>query len=271
MCWNLWSNSFACLECRVQGVAHASLAESCQSIFCTNVSFARSRTRIVSALNTHSNCNRAVDRVREGEQVREVKLLATKALVATKPEAAIRLSCCRATATGWQRVQGAGAVAGEAGYVGTWRVSKCAQTEGANSARGSMNDWQREWKGGKRNEGTLGWVCCAAKLQEGAEKGGAGQKRSKTFARWRHNNKRLKKAQRRLNAWEDAIFSLYFFSSRLLYISPSPPFLLPLAAPKVLPGGAKAAIALMLLLHSAPCNCTSCCNGSSSSCCCCAA
>lgn len=130
----------------VQGVAHASLAESCQSIFCTNVSFARSRFRIVSALNTHSNCNRAVDRERgrKGEREREVKLLATKALVATKPEAAIRLSCCRAEQPVDKGYRGAGA--GEAGYVGTWRVSKCAQTEGANSARGSMNDWQREWE-----------------------------------------------------------------------------------------------------------------------------
>lgn len=146
----------------MQGVAHASLAESCQSIFCTNVSFARSRTRIVSALNTHSNCKRAVDREREGERVREVKLLATKALVATKPEAAIRLSCCRAEQPVDKGCRGQETGAGEAGYVGTWRVSKCAQTEGANSARGSMNDWQREWERerGKRNEGTLGWVCC---------------------------------------------------------------------------------------------------------------
>lgn len=75
-----------------------------------------------------------------------MKLLATKALVATKPEAAIRLSCCRAEQPVDKGCRGQGAGAGEAGYVGTWRVSKCAQTEGANSARGSMNDWQREWK-----------------------------------------------------------------------------------------------------------------------------
>lgn len=270
MCWNLWSNSFACLECRVQGVSHASLAESCQSIFCTNVSFARSRTRIVSALNTHSNCNRAVDRERKGEQVREVKLLATKALVATKPEAAIRLSCCRATATGWQRVhrgQGQGQARQVTWGHGVWVNAPKRKEQTAHEAAwmtGNGNGKGRGAKGMKAH-----WVGFAAKLQEGAGRGERGeQKRSKTFARWRHNNKRLKKAQRRLNAWEDAIFSLYFFSSRLLYISPSP-FLLPLAAPKVLPGGAKAAIALMLLLHSAPCNCTSCCNGSS--CCCCAA
>lgn len=57
--------------CRVQGVAQASPAESFLSIFCTNVSFAlctrsRSGSRIVSALNTHSNCQRAVDRERNG-------------------------------------------------------------------------------------------------------------------------------------------------------------------------------------------------------------
>lgn len=46
-----------------------------------------------------------------------------------------------------------------------------------------------QWEWGKRNEGTLGWVCCAAKLQEGTEEEGGGeqevarQKRSKTFAR----------------------------------------------------------------------------------------
>lgn len=148
------------VSAEVQGVAQASPAESFLSIFCTNVSFAlctrsRFRSRIVSALNTHSNCKRAVDREREewreGEREREVKLLATKALVATKPEAAIRLSCrccccCRGRDRSSNRLtkgEGHGAGAGEAGYVGTWRVSKCAQTEGANSARGSMNDWQR--------------------------------------------------------------------------------------------------------------------------------
>lgn len=175
MCWNLWSNSFACLEW-VQGVAHASLAESCQSIFSTNVSFARSRFRIVSALNTHSNCkqsSRQREEGREGERVREVKLLATKALVATKPEAAIRLSCCRA-ATGWQRVQGTVAGAGEAGYVGTWRVSKCGQTEGANSARGSMNDWQREWE---RERGQKEWRHIGLGLQLSCRKVRRGRKK----------------------------------------------------------------------------------------------
>lgn len=222
MCWNLWSNSFACLECRVQGVAHASVAESCQSIFCTNVSYARSHSRIVSALNTHSNCKRAVDREREGERVREVKLLATKALVATKPEAAIRLSCCRAEQPVDKGCRGQGQ--GQARQVtwghGVWVNAPKRKEQTAHEAAWMTGNGNG--KGGKRNEGTLGWVCCAAKLQEGAGKRRRGQKRSKTFARWRHNNKRLKKAQRRLNAWEDAIFSLYFFSSRLLYISPSP-------------------------------------------------
>lgn len=204
----------------VQGVSHASLAESCQSIFCTNVSFARSRNRIVSALNTHSNCKRA-DREKGG---REVKLLATKALVATKPEAAIRLSCCRTEQPvdkGWI----GGRRQGQARQVtwghGVWVNAPKRKEQTAHEAAWMTGNGNGR-KGGKRNEGTLGWVCCAAKLKEGAGKGGAGQKRSKTFARWRHNNKRLKKAQRRLNAWEDAIFSLYFFSSRLLYISPPP-------------------------------------------------